>query len=244
MCKKDRRIKKIEHKIDSLYVLKDALIEQEIDEQFLYKLIKKQCERCRGLFSLDSTRAKKQKICNDCTIEVIDLQIEGLYKKRDLGLSLLIKKATEVNRAKVIEDKELEKKIHRVVNTIKGSGIYFIWDDNNKRIYVGKSINIESRLKTHLYDIANNKHIVEPLNRINPDTLQYDFISQEDTGVEDLETLERIIINYVDEGGMRMYNQYMHRLVLSDYAQILERVGPMVDKVLEETKATPHNRPT
>lgn len=246
MCKRDPRIKKIEEKIENLHSNKASLKEEYNFDVDASKMTMS-CRECWGVYLAlpRANNSRSTRFCYKCNSEYIDKLIDKLKKQREIGLLKLEEQGIKHYRENIWVDvakKERRRLKEYSDHTIlDNSGIYFIYDKTNRRIYVGKSNSIRTRLHQHLTEMKNSTHVVEPLNRINPDTLQYDYILQEGTGVDDLETLERIVINYVDECGIRMYNQHMNRLVLSDYAQILERVGPMVDKVLEGTKANHRN---
>ena len=75
-------------------------------------------------------------------------------------------------------------------------GIYYFWDDlKDNLVYIGKSINIEERIKDHLKPSRNKLHIDKALNS---DTLRYSYGILLHCDINDLDDNEILAI--------KMYN--------------------------------------
>ena len=80
------------------------------------------------------------------------------------------------------------------------SGIYKIYCKETNKYYIGQSVNVESRLKTHLNELKNNKHINQELqsdfNSYGEDSFIFEKIK--DSEEQFLNMFEKYYMEYYD----------------------------------------------
>ena len=80
------------------------------------------------------------------------------------------------------------------------SGIYKIYCKETNKYYIGQSVNVESRLKTHLNELKNNKHINQELqsdfNSYGEDSFVFEKIK--DSEEQFLNMFEKYYMEYYD----------------------------------------------
>ena len=91
-------------------------------------------------------------------------------------------------------------------------GIYAIVNKSNRRLYIGKSYNIRSRVQQHIYAFKHGKHTkkMQTDYNIDPEAFEYRVLFLCNNSKRELDGLEAIAIGYFWEklGSDLMYNTF------------------------------------
>lgn len=136
-------------------------------------------------------------------------------------------------------NKESKKEISNII-TQKNSGIYKIINKNNGKYYVGRSSNIEKRLKEHLYNLINNNHHNDNLqtdwNKYGKDDFEFVVVEYVEDNISLLKEYEQKYLDIIKNERLNCLNNSYNLLENSEFG------GPMPKESRIKIINANHNR--
>ena len=97
-----------------------------------------------------------------------------------------------------------------VIPKSENAGIYMLYNMNNNKVYIGKTINFRKRAITHSSQLLNNSHINKEVQNDFNKGMEFYFVILENVGEncgkEELKELEMLYIYTFRNKNMKLYN--------------------------------------